>query len=128
MLPARMSSMRLSRLARLHIGKRQSPMTKIEVSCSGEIRSMSLQRSVRLLLVEKIDQLRGPRIADRAVEGLSDRDRIRRAAEEPRKVRKGALRALPERRPAFLQNANSQINDVEDHDGIGGKEIVLDVD
>ena len=85
--------MRLSRLAVCTLAS-DTPITKIEVSCSGEIRSISFAEVDQSLVVEKTNQLRCPRITDCAVERLAHRHRIRRAAEKTGKFRKQTLRTF----------------------------------
>ncbi len=117
LLPARMSVMRLSRLAVCTLAS-DTPMTKIEVSCSGEIRSMSSQRSIRASLLRKSinSDARGSPIALSSASPHCDR--IGRAAEEAGKFCKRALLS-------FQNNDIRQIGNVEDYRGTGRKEVVF---
>ena len=110
--------MRRSRLAVCTLAS-DTPITKIEVSCSGEIKPISSQRSVKVRLLRKPmgSAARGSPTA------LSSASPTATALGVPHKnadkFGKGAL-------DGFQKNGIWQINDVEHHNGIGRKEVVLD--
>jgi len=53
--------------------------------------AQNAERSLRVWLLRETDQLGRPRVAHRAIEGLTHGDRIWCAAEEAGELRKGAL-------------------------------------
>jgi hypothetical protein len=112
-----MSSRRLSRLAVCTLAS-DTPITKNRSQLLGGKQNKILAELAYALTIEKTDELRGPGIAYRAVERRAHRQRIGSVQKDAGKLGERTLHP-------FKNDSVWQINDVEDHNGVGGQKIIF---
>ena len=111
----------------LHIGKRHAN-NKNRSQLLGRDQNDILAEIGQGFVVKETNELRSPRIPQRAVERLAHRHRIRCAGKNSGKFGKRTLDGFQNDDSLCRSQKNGiwQVNDVEHYNGIGSKEVVLD--